>query len=105
MGKSEIEKVLPGMMQSIVRRAHDELVALSKEEMAARWYFTFDPKFSPEWNAYEFNKMLDMYRRSCRTWEEHHNGSCCVVERVRDTYLMPKIREFLAALTPIPKED
>jgi hypothetical protein len=42
--------------------------------------------------------MLNLYQNKCRRWEEMHNGSSCVVERVRDTYVMPKIREWLAVI-------
>lgn len=35
-----------------------------------------------------------MYARSCQRWEEIHNGYVCVVERVRDKYIIPKIKEF-----------
>jgi len=94
----DIAKVLPEMMRDIIRRSRDELLALSQEEMAARWWFEYDPKLSAEWNLYQFSKTLNLYSRSCRDWEEHYNGSMCVVERVRDTYLMPRISEFLKAL-------
>lgn len=39
-----------------------------------------------------------LYAHFCEKWEEQKNGRCCVVERVRDKYLMPKIKEFLKAI-------
>ena len=90
--KKEIGDVLTG----IVRRANEELLALTEAELSSRWYFTYDPGLSIGWNLYQFSSTLEDYKRSCRRWEEHHNGSSCVVERVRDKYLMPKIREFEA---------
>lgn len=87
--------VLKEVMLSIVKQADDELFSISPNELAGEWWWKWDEKMSVEWNAYEFNEKLEMYKRRCRRWEEHHNGNCCVVERVRDKYLMPKIREFL----------
>ena len=38
----------------------------------------------------------EIYKRAVEfLGEEMHNGSCCVVERVKDKYLAPKIRLFL----------
>ena len=54
---------------------------------------------SKEWNLYKFSDALEMYKSRCRRWEEHHNGSSCVVERVRDKYLMPKIKDFLTKVS------
>ena len=89
--QKDIENVLSGFL----KRADDELFALSEEQIKdAHWYFSWDESKSMEWNIYQFNKALDMYKHQVRRWEEFHNGSCCVVERVRDKYLMPKIREF-----------
>ena len=71
-----------------------ELYALSEEELYAQWYFKWDDNASLTWNIYQFNDILGLHKSRCRRWEEHHNGSCCVVERVRDKYLMPRIRDF-----------
>ena len=86
------------ILTNIAKTFEDELIALTERELEQRWYFKWDEKASIEWNTYKFSDMLEMYKRSCRRWEENHNGSCCVVERVRDKYLMPKVREFLADL-------
>lgn len=86
------------VLTSMVSRFDAELLAMPENELGKKWYFKWDETFSIEWNTYEFSEMLEMYKRSCRRWEEHHNGSCCVVERVRDKYLMPKVREFLSEL-------
>jgi len=103
MSEMDIDKHLPEMMASIVRRANEELCALSEDELRKEWYFEYSSDASPERNLYEFSKMLDMHKRRCRQWEEHHHGSSCVVERVRDKYLMPRIREFLQAQSPPPE--
>lgn len=86
------------VLTNIGKTFDDELIALPESELEQRFLFKWDDQESIEWNTYKFSDMLEMYKRSCRRWEEHHNGSCCVVERVRDKYLMPKVREFLAAL-------
>lgn len=83
------------VLTHIVSKSHTELLVLTQDELKARWYFRIDPKASPAWNLYKFSDALEHYKRDCRKWEEHHHGSCCVVERVRDTYLMPRINEFL----------
>ena len=68
------------------------------EELDRYWHFKWDDTFSVAWNTYRFHSMLRLYQRQCRRWEEHHGGSCCLVERVRDKYVMPKVREFLIHL-------
>jgi hypothetical protein len=60
------------------------------------WYFKYDPNKTLEVNIYEFSKAIESYREICRNWAEHYFGSCCVVERVRDHFLIPKINEFAA---------
>jgi hypothetical protein len=69
-----------------------------------KWFFKWDSTKSVEWNTYEFNEMLDMHRQQCRKWEERHGGYICVVERVRDKYLLPRIREFLDILSNVASE-
>ena len=86
------------VLTSILAGADAELVALEDAELAAQWYWRWEAGRSIEWNTYKFSDMLELHKRRCRRWEEHHNGSCCVVERVRDKYLMPRVREFLAEL-------
>jgi hypothetical protein len=88
--KNDIATVLTGM----VNRFNEELFALDEEQLRARWYFRYEWDNSIHWNMYQFFDHLELYRSSCRRWEEHHNGYVCVVERVRDKYLMPKIKEF-----------
>lgn len=86
------------VLTAIVSRADAELMAMEEAELAAQWYWRWEESRSIEWNTYKFSDALEMHMRQCRRWEERHNGSCCVVERVRDKYLMPRVREFLAAL-------
>jgi len=84
--KTVIPKILEGFSQ--------ELYARTREQLEELWHFRFDPEKSAETNIYHFHDMLKLYSGQVRRWEEHHNGCCCVVERVRDQYLMPKIVAF-----------
>ena len=86
------------VLLSLAKSFTEDLLSLSADEIAAEWYWRWEEDRSQEWNTYQFCDAINMHKRRCRRWEEHHNGSCCVVERVRDKYVMPRIREFLAAL-------
>ena len=88
--KKAIENVLGGILAG----AESELQAMSRDDLEGRWFFKWDLSKSFEQNTYNFYDLLKLYGSFCRRWEERHHGSCCVVERVRDQYLMPKIREF-----------
>jgi len=90
----DIDAVLGG----VLKKGEEELKNLKQEDLDKFWYFRYNKEASKEQNLYEFHGMLDLYRRQCRRWEEIHRGSCCVVERVRDTYLWPKIKQFLLDL-------
>ena len=82
----------------LAERTNNELLELSAEEIAAEWHWSWDDGRSVEWNTYNFSNILELHKRRWRRWEEHHNGSCCVVERVRDYYVMPRVREFIKEL-------
>lgn len=86
------------VLTSILAGADSELLSRTATEIVDEWYWRWDEGRSVEWNTYKFSDILELHKRRWRRWEEHHNGSCCVVERVRDKYVMPRVREFLAAL-------
>jgi hypothetical protein len=92
--KDTIKEVITSMVTGF----DEELFALSESELAAQWYFRWDNNASIATNIYHFSDMLELHRKRCRRWEEHHNGSCCVVERVRDKYLMPRVNAFAEEL-------
>jgi hypothetical protein len=92
--EQEIKKAIIGM----AAKAASELLALDEDALAATWFWRWDKNESVEHNTCEFSDDLDAYKRRCRGWEEHHNGCGCVVERVRDKYLIPKVEEFLEEL-------
>ena len=85
-------------LTAIIARADAELMALDESALAAKWYWCWEEDRSIEWNTYKFSDALEMHKQRCRRWEEYQNGNLCVVERVRDKYVMPRAREFLAAL-------
>lgn len=90
--QADINNVLPEMLKGI----NEEILATPEAELPNRFYFSYRPHESKTWNLYRFSKALEHYKRDCRKWEEHHNGGGCLVERVRDKYLLPKIKEFQA---------
>ena len=98
VSENDIADVITGMAAAF----DDDLQRMTQAELEDRWFFRWDDSASLERNLYEFHDLLKLYGSSCRRWEERHNGSCCVVERVRDTYLMPKIREFAEKVRTLP---
>jgi hypothetical protein len=70
-------------------------MALSDSDLAARWHWRWDEDKGEAWNLYTFADAIAIYKRDCRRWEEAHNGHACIVERVRDKYIMPVVVEFL----------
>lgn len=92
---SEIKNAIEALSQSF----DDELFSKKESELEEYWFFVWDENVSIPQNLYEFWDMLSLYENHCRRWEEKHNGSICIVERVRDKYLMPKINEFARHLT------
>jgi len=76
-----------------------ELMGKSEAELEGYWHFKYSSDATAERNLYNFFSKLELYKGFCRRWEESKNGSCCVVERVRDKYLMPKIKAFAKQIT------
>jgi hypothetical protein len=89
------EKDIGSAIKMIAQKFDDELFQKTETELEENWFFKWDDSASIEWNTYKFHEMLKLYGSICRRWEERHNGSCCVVERVRDKYLMPKIKQLV----------
>lgn len=78
---------------------NEELYSKKQEELEQYWHFDFEKVANKDYalsyyDYYNFFKALEMYSSFCRRWEQHHNGFVCVVERVRDTYLIPKIKKY-----------
>ena len=92
--KGDIGEVLTGLTDGF----NAQLFALTEEGLEEHWHFVYDPKKRFDLTLYDFIDMMDLYSNFCRRWEEHHNGICCVVERVRDKYVMPKIWEFILSV-------
>lgn len=92
------EKFLGEVITDLVKSFDDDLYSKTSSELNEEWYWSWKPEYSVEYNTYKFFDMLALHQRVCRRWEEKHNGRTCVVERVRDKYLMPKIKQFLEIL-------
>ena len=88
------EKDIGNTITALVKRFDDNLANKLEAELEEYWHFVYDIQETLEHNIYLFCSRLESYKRFCRQWEEINNGACCVVERVRDKYLMPKIKEF-----------
>ena len=89
------EKEIGDTIIALSKSFNDKLMEKSESELEeAYWHFKWDASTSLEWNIYRFCDMLKLYGGFCRRWEEAKHGSCCVVERVRDKYIMPKISLF-----------
>lgn len=86
-------------LNAIQSRITDELLATPQSELNNRWHFRWDNQASIDWNVYLFSQSLEAFGRDCRRWETHHHGHYCVVERVREKYLMPKIQAFRTELS------
>lgn len=94
-----MEKELGIICKGIIEHRDQILSEMTNESgLELSWFFKYDISKSEEWNTYHFYSMLKLYESRCRRWEELHNGTFCVVERVRDKYLIPKITEFLKEL-------
>lgn len=93
-----IEEDIKEVLTNLSRSWKDDIINTKKEDLDRFWYYRYDDTLSKEWNLYQFSSSLESFKRTCRTWEEHHNGHMCVVERVRDQYLMPKIKQFMKDL-------
>jgi hypothetical protein len=94
----DFKKNFDETIRAISDKFDKELFEKTQGQLEDYWHFKWNDSESIPINIYEFHGMLELYRKFCRRWEEHHNGSCCVVERVRDKYLMPKIQEFWVEL-------
>ena len=95
----ELQKGIGEVLSHIVRTSREKLLSTPADKLEQDyWLFRFDDTKSAFWNIYQFSERLEAYKRDMRRWEEHHNGSMCVVERVRDRYLKPQINKFAEQL-------
>jgi len=92
--EQDIEKTIISLHTAF----QDELFKCKEEDLEGYWHFKYNKEQSLVSNLYNFYDLLKLYDGFCRRWEEHTNGSCCVVERVRDKYLIPKIKNFINAM-------
>lgn len=90
-----IENDIKEVITSLADNFDKELFEKSKEDLEGYWFFEYNKDISLESNMYEFYDLLKLYESHCSRWEEHHNGYTCIVSRVRDNYIMPKMRKFI----------
>jgi hypothetical protein len=94
------EKDLENTITSLVKRFYVELQHCNAQQLDENyWHFQFNAKKDLSVTFYEFFDSLFLYQNLCKRWEEAHNGSRCIVERVRDKYIMPKIHQFIKDFT------
>lgn len=93
------EKEIKNCFNGITEAGNKELKEMSQADLERYWLWKWNPNQSKEVNTYKFFDLLELYSHFCRRWEEMHNGHGCVVERVRDRYLMPKIKIFVAEIS------
>lgn len=106
MNSDDFNNTVKSVAETIIANARDELSAMTdSSELEKFWFFQYNENSTPEWNTYQFQEMLALYKRKCRDWESIHNGTQCVVERVRDRYLMPKIIDFIKDLKKNCRHD
>lgn len=98
MSDVSTDKEIGDTITGLIKRFDDELFALTQEQLFNQWFFEWNKAQGISYNLYEFSDMLENYKSRCRRWKTHHHGSTCVVERARDKYLMPRIREFTVAM-------
>ena len=89
------EDELKAVIMRMTTSFKEDLYNSGEEDLEQYWHFEWDDSITKERNLYEFYKNLKLYSSLCRDWEEHHHGHFCVVERVRDKYIMPKIKKFV----------
>jgi len=88
------------VLNGVLGREYQKLLATEEGDLRKHyWFFKYEKDNSPSWNLYQFSQCFEHYRLRMRRWEEYHNGTRCVVERVRDQYLMPEVNEFVTNIT------
>lgn len=87
-----------------IEQEDKELFSKTKKELKDMWYFSFENNnHDSEIMLNDFYDNLKLYESKCFKWEIHHNGAVDIVRRIRDMYILPKIRMFLKYNTIIPK--
>lgn len=88
------EEVLVESISLIADCFDKDLYEKTKDDLERYWHWKYDSDCSKESNLYEFYDCLTMYAYFCEKWETHHNTTINIVSRMRDQYIMPKIRLF-----------
>jgi hypothetical protein len=91
--------------RAITAHADAHIRSLPQPALEDSWFFRWDATAPLDQNIYEFFDLLDLYARTCERWEHLHGGHVRLVERVRDRYVLPKIRWLLMTHLPRPTPD
>ena len=92
--KAAFGKILPRLIDAM----DAQLLTMTPEEIQAHWVWSWQEEASLWWNIYHFADTLELYKEQWRKWEEHHNGTTCVVERVARQYVKPRVDDFMRAM-------
>lgn len=88
--------------RAIAGHSDAHLRSLPQSALEDSWFFRWDATAPLDLNLYEFFDFLELYARTCERWEHLHGGHVGLVERVRDRYVLPKIRWLLMTHLPRP---
>lgn len=94
----DFKDILSQVTSKIDQDYREEIQVSSEDQIRNKWFFRYEPDLSREQNLYHFFQMMELYNKMVRDWEKMHNGYQLVTERVRDKYLMPRIRDFIKDL-------
>ena len=89
------QKDIADRITSMVENFDEELFLCEEEHLEKYWHFQWNSSQTLEMNTYFFFQCLEQYSKQCKRWEEHTNGHICLIERVREKYILPKINKFL----------
>lgn len=89
---------IKNVITAIVDNNNREWYTKTASELDDYWHFKWDDTKSLQHHLYQFFHLLELYRHNCEQWEVFHNGHICMVERVRDKYILPKIDELIAIM-------
>ena len=98
LAEANVEKIKEELkeneqFQKALKSVADSIISMKAEEPV--FYFSWKDKDIDAKTVYEWLKAMETFRHSAREWEEQERGSVCVVERVRDKYLLEKCQELL----------
>ena len=95
MDDNKIKAAFGEILPRLIDAMDAQLLTMTPEEIQAHWVWSWQEEASLWWNIYHFADTLELYKEQWRKWEEHHNGYICVVERVAEKYVKPRVDDFV----------